>query len=381
MEDTNMNSVRNVGVVGAGAISGIYLKNMINKFSNINPVSISSAHLKSAEEKANEFGLAACTLDEMLSRDDIDIIVNLTPVSEHYGIVKKALLSGKNVYTEKTIAATVEQARELCTLANDRGIYLGSAPDTFLGSSWQGARRILDNGKIGDVNSFSISINRCNDFLTGIFPFLRLPGAGALRDYEVYYITALVSLLGPVSRVCAFVRTPYPERLNNIPGTKNYAQTIQTPNESIVTAVVELESGVTGTIHHNQESCKPDRADFAIYGREGILLLGNPNYFGRTAKILRNPETIIRGVEQEPSVEILEPANEFSENSRGLGVAEMATAIETGRQNRASKELALHVLDVLESIELSGKTGRMIDITSSCERPAPFYGLEYEMNK
>ena len=371
-----MKKTYNVGIVGAGAISGIYLENMINRFGNINPIAISSAHLKSAAEKAEKFGLEACTPDEMFARDDIDIIVNLTPVSEHYGIVKKALLAGKNVYTEKTIAETVEQAKELCAIAEEKGLYLGSAPDTFLGSSWQGARKVLDDGEIGDVNSFSISINRNNDFLTGIFPFLRLPGAGALRDYEVYYVTALVSLLGPVSRVGAFVRSPYTERLNNVPETKNYGETICTPNESVVTAILELESGVTGTIHHNQESLKPDRADFAVYGRKGILMLGNPNYFGGTARILQDPEIIRRGVEQDPTVKAVAPGNEFSENSRGLGVAEMAAAISAGQKNRASKELALHVLDILESIELSGKTGEMADVRSSCERPAPFCGFD-----
>lgn len=371
-----MNRKYNVGIVGAGAISGIYLENMINRFTILNPVAISSAHLKSAIEKAEKHKLEACTLDEMLCRDDIDIVVNLTPVSEHYGIVKKALLAGKNVYTEKTIAETVEQAEELCAIAEKNGLYLGSAPDTFLGSSWQGARKVLDDGEIGDVNSFSISINRNNDFLTGIFPFLRLLGSGALRDYEVYYVTALVSLLGPVSRVGAFVRTPYAERVNHVPDTKNYGETISTPNESVVTAILELESGVTGTIHHNQESCKPDRADFAIYGRQGMLMLGNPNYFGGTPRILKDPETIMRGVEQEYVVRNVVPGNEFSENSRGLGVAEMAAAVSAGRRNRASKELALHVLDVLESIELSGKTGKMTDVQSSCERPAPFYGFE-----
>lgn len=373
-----MDKIYNIGVVGAGAISGIYLENMMNRYKNINPVAICSAHLSSAKEKAEKLGLEACTLDEMLSRDDIDIIVNLTPVSEHYGIVKQALLAGKNVYTEKTIAETVEQARELCTIADEKGLYLGSAPDTFLGSSWQGARRALDDNLIGEVNSFSISINRNNDFLTSILPFLRLPGAGVLRDYEVYYVTALVSLLGPVSRVGAFVRAPYQERVNNVPGTKDCGQMIRTPNESIVTAIVELENGITGTIHHNQESCKTDRADFAIYGRNGILMLGNPNYFGGTARILRDQEKIIRGVEQEPVVSAVEPGNEFSENSRGLGVAEMADAISTGRKNRASKELALHVLDVLESIELSGKTGKMIEVSGTCDRPAPFYEQHWQ---
>ena len=370
-----MNRIYNVGVVGAGAISSIYLENMINRFTNIRPIAICSAHMESAKEKGERFGLEICTPEEMFSRGDVDIIVNLTPVSEHYGIIKKALLSGKNVYTEKTVSETVKQAKELCSLADERGLYLGSAPDTFLGSALQSARMALNEGLIGEVNSFCISINRSNDFLTGIFPFLRLPGAGALRDYEVYYMTALVALLGPVSKVCAFVYAPYPERQNKIPGTNDYGHTIKTPNESIVTAIIKLENGVTGTIHHNQETCRTDNAVFAIYGRKAIMMLHNPNYFGGVIKILQDQPKIIRGIEQDPIVSTLEPGNRFSENYRGLGVAEMADAISNGRKNRASKELALHVLDVLESIEISSRTGEITDVKSTCEKPEPFMTL------
>lgn len=370
-----MSRIYNVGIVGAGAISGIYLENITGRFPNLRAAAICSRHRKSAEEQGRRFGLEVCTLDEMLDKPDVDIIVNLTPVGEHYGIIKKALLAGKHVYTEKTISESTKQAEELCAIAEEKGLYLGSAPDTFLGSALQSARKALDEGLIGEVNSFSISVNRSNDFLTGILPFLRLPGAGALRDYGVYYVTALTALLGPVSRVCAFTRTPYTQRLNTIPGTADFGQTVITPNESVVTAVIELESGVVGTLHQDHESCRTDRADFAIYGRKGIMLLNSPNYFGGTVKVLRDQPEIIRGVEQEHIVITLAPGNKFSDNSRGLGVAEMAESISTGKKNRTSKELAMHVLDVLESIETSSRTGRITEVKSTCERPRQFYSM------
>ena len=362
----------NVGVVGAGAISGIYLENMTNMFSNIRPVAVCAAHMESAKAKAEKFGIEACTFSEMLERKDVDIVVDLTPVSEHYRIIKEALLAGKHVYTEKTIAETVFQAKELCEIADSKGLYLGSAPDTFLGSAIQSARKVIDDGIIGDINSFSISINRKNDLLANLFPFLRLPGSGVLRDYEVYYITALVSLLGPASRTCAFVRAPYTERLNEIPNTKNYGEIVPTPNESIVSAIIELENGIIGTVHQNHETNKSDRADFAIYGRKGILMLGNPNYFGGTIRVLQDIPNLFTDIDPEPVVTTVSPANIYSGNSRGLGVSEMADAIIHGRKNRASKEQALHVLDILESIEKSSGTGTMVSIESSCEKPEPF---------
>ena len=361
-----MRKILNVGVVGAGAISDIYLTNLCNRFSGVRPVAVCAKHLERARAKAEKYQLRACTLEEMLADESIDIVVVLTPVDTHYGIIKQALEAGKHAYTEKTMTETTEQARELAALAEARGLYLGAAPDTFLGSSFQTARMAIDGQMIGQIDSFSLSITRSNDVLTAIFPFLRLPGAGALRDYQVYYLTALIALLGPARRVSAIVRVPYPSRVNPIPGTQGYQERIETPNESVVTAILELESGVVGTIHQNHETLAEDRADFALYGTKGVLLLGNPNRFGDPVRLLRS------GPKGETLESVLNPVGAYSDNARGLGAAEMAQAIAEERPNRAGKALAIHVLDILECMEKSSEEGRMVSVTSTCKRPWTF---------
>lgn len=370
-----MKSTMNIGVIGAGAISGIYLKNMSEMFPNLHPVSICANHIENAQAKAKNFGLKAYTLDEMLKDPEVDLCVVLTPVDQHYPIIKKVLLSGKHAYTEKTISESTLQAEELCNLADSMGLYLGSAPDTFLGAAIQTARKAMDDGLVGDVNSFSISINRSNDLLAALFPFLRLPGSGVLRDYMVYYLTALISVLGPAKRVAGCVREVYPERLNSIPGTKNYGEVIKTPNESVVTAMLELENGVTGTIHQNHETMKYDLAQFNIFGRKGVLCLSNPNLFGGEIKILKDIPGLKEDLEITPITTVLEPVNIYTNNSRGLGVSEMVASIMNGKKNRASKELAVHVLDILECIEESSRTGTFCDVKSSCTRPEVFTGF------
>ena len=145
------------------------------------------------------------------------MVVVLTPVGAHYSLIKSALEAGKHVYTEKTLSDDPEKARELLDLAEEKGLYLGSAPDTFLGAALQTARMGVDEGLLGEIHSFSISANRCNDLLLSLFPFLRQPGAGVLYDYGVYYLTALVNLLGPVARVGGIVGKPYPTHQNIIP--------------------------------------------------------------------------------------------------------------------------------------------------------------------
>lgn len=356
-----------VGVIGSGAISDIYLTNMSEKFDQLEVAAIASRHLQNARKKAEQFKIRACTVDELLADESIDMVVNLTPAGAHYELIKAALLAGKHVYTEKTITDDVDKARELLEIAKEKNLYLGSAPDTFLGAALQTARSVIDQGLLGDIHSFVISANRNNDLLLSLFSFLREPGGGILHDYAVYYMTALVSLLGPVARVGGIVGRPYPRHQNVMPMSPLFGQMMDTPNESQVSAVVQLENGITGTLHMDADSNMRDEAYFAIYGKNGILYLTDPNQFGGTVRFLPNaldPRTAPKAVE-------LWNFSQYSENSRGIGPAEMADAIFEGRPCRASKEMAAHVLEVLSGILKSGENKTFLDIASTCEMPKP----------
>ena len=359
-----------IGIIGAGAISGRYIGTIQKKFLSMEVVSVCAAHRERAEKKAREYGIAACTLEEMLADPSIDMVLNLTPVGAHYEIVKKALLAGKHVYTEKTMTDDPKTAGELAALAKEKGLYLGCAPDTFLGAAVQTARKAIDGGAVGEVTSFGIAANRSNDLLLSLFAFLREPGAGVCYDYAVYYITALVSLLGPVAQVAAVVRAPYPTHVNILPQSPDFGKVMDTPNESQVSAVLRMKSGVAGTFMVNSDSVRADQAFFAIYGTKGILYLTDPNQFGGDVMLLREPEDL-----QKPLIrEKLEPVNPYFEESRGLGAADLAEAIRTGRRARADAEMAVHVLDVLHAMLVSGETGSFVTVESHCERPEPLTG-------
>lgn len=356
-----------VGVIGAGAISDIYLKNMINEFDQLEVVAIAAKHLENAERKAKEYGIKACTVEELLADPEIEMVVNLTPVGAHYELIKAALLAGKHVYTEKTITDDIGKAKELLELADEKNVYLGVAPDTFLGAAWQTARKAIDEGMLGEIHSFAISANRNNDFLLSLFAFLREPGAGILYDYCVYYMTALVSLLGPVSRVGGIIGRPYPTHKNILPTSPDFGKIMDTPNESQVSAVIQLENGVCGTLHIDADSNSRDEAYFAIYGTKGILYLTDPNQFGGAVKFLPN------AIDSREPVQMTELSNVFKygDNARGIGPAEMADAILEGRVNRTAKEMAYHVLEILTGILQGGENGAFIDITSTCDIPVP----------
>ena len=353
-------------VVGCGAISDIYLTNMSNMFSNLEVVACCANHLEHAQAKAEQYGIKACTYEEILADEGIQLIVNLTPAAVHYEIIKKALLAGKHVYTEKTMTVTVKEAEELAALADEKGLYLCSAPDTFLGASLQTARKALDEGMIGDVTSCAIFANRDLGLLLSLFSFLRMPGGGICGDYGVYYLTAIVSLLGSVKKVAAIVENPHPVRKNILPMSPDFGNEMDCPNETIVSAILQFESGITGTLHLNGESAMMDQTGFYVFGTKGILKLANPNEFGGEVTFIPNA---YRPGEGAPVV--LEPTFDYAENSRGIGPSEMAEAIAEGRKARADKTMALHVLDIIESILKAGEMETFVEVASRCERPEP----------
>lgn len=354
----------NVGVIGAGAISEIYLKNMTSRFPNLKVLGVAAKHLESAQRRAEQFGIKAFTVDTLLADPEIEMVVNLTPVGAHDELIRQALLAGKHVYTEKTITLDPEKAKALMALADEKGLYLGSAPDTFLGSALQAARSALDDGLLGEVHSFAISVHRNNDLLLSRYPFLREPGAGVLLDFCVYYTTALTSLFGPVARVGGIVGTPYKTHINHQHGP-DFGKVMDTPNESQVSAILQMRNGVTGTFHIDSDSNTFGAPFFAIYGTKGILQLPDPDEFG--GKVLFLPNT----TDAEAQPVTLWQFTPYCGNSRGVGPAEMAQAIAEHRRNRASKEMAFHSLEVLNAILSGGEGGSFVQIQSDFIRPAP----------
>lgn len=353
-----------VGIVGAGAISDIYLTNMTTRFPILRVKSICAGHIENARKKADKFGILACTLEEMLSDPEIELIVNLTPAHAHYDIIRQALSAGKHVYTEKTITDSPDTAADLTVLAREKGLYLASAPDTFLGSAWQTARKAIDDGLIGHPTSFAMAANRDATFMDSLNAFRNQPGGGACYNYVVYYISCLVSLLGPVSQVFSVCHAPIPQRTNIFPGSPHFGKEIKTPNESQVYSILSLRSGVCGTFHLNEESVLMDQAFFAIYGTEGILYLTDPNGFGGEIKYLPNSYDF----KNPPALQTLPNHFDYSDNSRGVGPADVAMAIRTGSAIRPNAQIAAHVMEVLTAMM---RNGVFTNILSDCERPEP----------
>ena len=273
-------------VIGCGMISQIYLQNMTSLFRSLEVVACCDADPARAKLRAETYGIESRTLEELLADSSIEMVVILTPVPTHYDLIRRALEAGKHVYTEKTMAVTLEEAVQLCALADSRKLRLGAAPDTFLGAALQKARALIDKGVLGDITSFNICANRDLNYFTSYYRFLRLPGSGICYDYGVYYLTALVSLLGPVAAVTAIADNLHPVRIDCNPDSPDVGKPFAYENESRVTALMETESGIPGTFTLNGESIHEDLAVFTLYGTKAVLKLTNPNFFGGEMELI-----------------------------------------------------------------------------------------------
>ncbi len=350
-----------VGVIGCGTISGIYLKT-IKHLKILEAVACADLFLERAQERAAEFEVPrACSVEALLADPEVELVINLTIPAAHAEVALAALQAGKHVYNEKPLAISREDARRLLDLAQERGLLVGAAPDTFLGGGLQTCRKLLDDGWIGEpVAAFAAMTGHGPERWHPDPAFFYKRGAGPMLDMGPYYLTALVALLGPIRRVTGSTRISFPER--TITSAPRYGQTITVETPTHIAGVFDFASGVIGTIITSFDVWSSRLPRIEIYGTRGSLGVPDPNTFG-------GPVLVRRAGAQDWSEAPL--THGYSENSRGIGVADMAYALRLGRPQRANGALAYHVLDVMLAFEESSEQGRHIEITSACERPAP----------
>ncbi|MDE7283452.1 MAG: Gfo/Idh/MocA family oxidoreductase [Lachnospiraceae bacterium] len=364
-------------VVGCGMISNIYIKNLKNLFSIIDLVAVGNRSRAAAEEKAGIYGIdRVMTIDEIAASDEIELVVNLTPAYAHYDIIKKMLLSGKHVWTEKTMTATLDEARELVKIAEEKGLYLGVAPDTVLGAGLQTARRAIETDMIGTISSGIVVINRNQALNSEYYTFLRGEGGSLPYDVGVYYIAALLSLLGPVKAIRAF-GAPAPLHTPEFIYAGAEEEPWQIPGSNVISASLQFECGALVSVLFDGNTVNAPQHNITLFGSRGILKIGDPNTFNGPVSLIYadQPECTLPFTHGYNGVNTIEESPFDFYGHRGVGVAEMAYAIRAGRPNRCSKEYGLHCLEVLAGMEESAATGKTIEPASRFEmRPlAPGY--------
>lgn len=348
------------GIIGCGNISNIYLEKT-KEFESLELTACADMLPERAKAKAEEHGIRAMTVEEMLADPEIGIVINLTIPKAHHPVALAALQAGKSVYNEKPLTLTRAEGRELLETAKAKKQLVGCAPDTFLGGGHQTCRKLIDDGWIGTpVSATAFMVCHGHESWHPDPEFYYKAGGGPMFDMGPYYLTALVNMVGPVKKIAGMTRKTFNER--TITSKPKYGQKVTVDVPTHVAGLLEFANGAIGTIITSFDVWGYGVLPWIeVNGTEGSLFVPDPNGFGGTIKLRRAGYKEWREI---PLTHI------YAENTRGLGVADMAVALQTGRKHRASGELAYHVLDIMHGIHDAANEGRTLALESTCERPA-----------
>lgn len=351
-----------IGVIGCGQISSIYLE-ASQKFDILEIAACADIDMERARIQAQRFNVPkVCSVEELLADPDIDIVVNLTIPRVHAEIAQAAIEAGKSTYSEKPLATSRESGQALLEAARAKGLRVGCAPDTFLGGGLQTCIKLIDDGVIGaPVAATAFMVGRGPESWHADPDFFYQVGAGPLFDMGPYYLTALIAMLGPVRRVSGSTRITFPERV--ITSKPKYGTKIKVNTPTHISGSLDFAGGAIATMVMSFDVWSHRLPRIEVYGTEGTLLVPDPNSFGGSVYLR---------LAQERDWREIPLTHGYTENSRGIGVADMAHAIRSGRQHRANGELAYHVLDIMQSLLDSSEQGLHRELNSMCERPLPF---------
>lgn len=364
-----------VGIVGCGNISTTYFT-YAPLFKGIKVVACADIDMAVAEARAREFDVKAQSVDDLLANPAVDVVINLTIPAAHFAVSKTALEASKHVYSEKPLVLTLEDGKTLRRLAREKGLSVGSAPDTFLGGSHQQARAAIDDGRIGRIVA-----GTCHVMSHGMEhwhpnpDFFFKPGAGPILDIGPYYIANLINLIGPVKRVAALTSMASPTR--TITSQPRAGEVIEVETPTNIHALLEFELGATVTVSTSWDVWAHRHTPMELYGTEGSLFLPDPNFFGGVVEAGHRdgPITALDEWTHPLGVPNQQHKNDMMANYRTAGLADMAIAIIEGRDARCSLDRALHGVDVMTSILKSGEEHRFIALSTTCTRPTAL-GIE-----
>jgi predicted dehydrogenase len=350
----------NVGIVGCGTISAAYLKTFA-RLDAVKVVAVADIDFSRAQAVATTHpGVRALTPEQLLADAGVDVVLNLTIPAAHAEVALGAIATGKSVYGEKPLATSTAEARKVVEAAAAANVRIGCAPDTVLGTGIQTARKAVDDGNIGTpISAIAILGTPGPERWHPNPDFYYLPGGGPLLDMGPYYISALITLLGPVASVIGAASHTRTTRTINAGPRKG--ETIPVATDTHVTGVLTHACGALSTLYMSFDTVATVSARIEVHGDQGSLVVPDPNTFDGDVRLRSLGAT---------EWQTLPVSAGYVDSSRGFGVADLAGTAE-GREPRAGGRLAFHVLDVMESLLVSAQEGRVVRLESTCERPAP----------
>ncbi|MBO0925149.1 Gfo/Idh/MocA family oxidoreductase [Cellulomonas sp. zg-ZUI199] len=346
-----------VGVVGCGVISNAYLTTAATA-PDLEIVAVADLDRARADTTAQRHGVRALDLPDLLAHDDVEWVLDLTTPAAHEEVALAAISHGRSVYNEKPFCATVEQAQRVLDAATAAGVALGGAPDTVLGTGVQTARRVVESGALGRPVAATATMACGGHEAWHPQPdFYYAPGGGPLLDMGPYYLTTLVHLLGPVTAVQGVATRPRTHR--TIGQGPRAGEQVPVDVATHVTALVEHASGAVTTLVMSFDAPASLARPIEVHGEQGSLLVPDPNRFDGDVQVHARGD----------QWRTVPPSAGYTNAGRGAGLVDAARSTDR-RTTRASADVALHVLDTMQTVLRAADTGTRLPVASTCVIPS-----------
>ena len=379
-----MNKVFKVGLIGCGHIAETYFR-AEKYFNNIKIIKCADINLKAAKKCSKEYGIKFLSVNEILKDQEVEIILNLTIPKAHYEISKKALLNGKHVYSEKPLAINLKDGKELLKISRRKKLYLGNAPDTFLGGGIQKSKELVEKNIIGKIKlgNAVFAFPGIQSYHPNPEPWFAKLEGGPVIDMGPYYITALVNLLGPAKKVSGRIINGSKYRTIGIGPKKGRKFKVNCPTTYLSTITFKNNTVIRLTLSF--DVIAHQRNHIELYGEKGSMIVPDPNMFGGsvfTCKKLGDNWKEFKTTKMHlGKINIRTQSSRANEtptnaNYRGAGLSEMAYSIEKKRKHLCNGEISLHVLDIITSIMKASKSGVNQSINTDCIKPKKFTNID-----
>ena len=379
-----MQKIANVGLIGCGHIAETYFR-AHKYFNNFKIIKCADINKKAAENCAKIYKIEAVSVNDILKDKEIEVILNLTIPTAHYLIAKKSLLNGKHVYSEKPLAVNFKDGLELIKISRRKKLFIGNAPDTFLGGGNQKARQLLDKKIIGKIKfgTAIFAFPGIQSYHPNPEPWFKKKGGGPVIDMGPYYLTALVNLLGPASCVTSTCNYNTKKRIIGIGPKKGKKIKVECPTTYFST--IRFQNGTIIRLTLSFDVISHLRNHIELYGEKGSMIVPDPNMFG--GSVLLSTKLGSKWKNYKTNKMVLgkinirtqsSRANESPTNAnyRGVGLAEMIYSIQNKKKHRCNGNLSLHVLNIIEGIHKSARTRKKFHFKTTCEKPKFFTNKE-----
>lgn len=347
-----------VAIIGCGSVSGVYLPHL-SKAAHVELVSVCDIVYERAKNRAAEFKIPHHYpgIEQQLAGAPFDLLVNLTDMQEHGRLNKIALTAGRHVWSEKPMANTYKEGKELLDFATSKKLRIWGAPAVVNSPQFAFMAKTLREGKMGKVAAAHAHYGHTGPTWSAFF---YEKGGGSLPDLGVYNIATLTGLLGPAKSVVAMTSIVTPERTVDNKGkikveAEDNAMLLMDHGNGVISHV---QSGFNYFDPYGHEGKGQERPTIQIWGSHGNMALAGYDWAPFGVDLATPDDHKGQRYVPDPGTYVWQE-----------GATVISDALLNNTEPRINVEHALHVLEVIEATRESAKTGKKVLLKSTFKHP------------